>query len=309
VLVSDLAGRIRRLHSAGALTLPFPGRGRTAERHLALMNLGRTDLSAARLAEAHTDAIAILAEHDRGPQVGGIYGVWASDGPQSRLTAVPEGSGWCISGIKQYCSGAGLIDAALVTAHCRQGVRLFEMPLSVPGISMLESQWVSPGFADTATGPVRFDEVRVPLAAAVGGPGWYLDRPGFWHGAMGPAACWAGGALGLIDAAISLNRKDPHSRAQAGALMAIAWGLEAVVVKAGEEIDEDPADRYRAGKRALKVRHLVERWCTEVLDRFGQATGPQLLAHDLHVVRQHAALALYIRQCHGARDLEFLATS
>jgi hypothetical protein len=84
----------------------------------------------------------------------------------------------------------------------------------------------------------------------------------------------------------------------------MAWGFEAILVKAGAEIDLDAADGHRARARALKVRHLIERWCTEVMDRFGQATGPQLLAYDPHVVRQHAALALYIRQCHGARDLE-----
>jgi len=56
--------------------------------------------------------------------------------------------------------------------------------------------------------------------------------------------------------------------------------------------------------RALKVRHLIERACTEVLDRFGRATGPQLLAYDAHVARQHVALTLYIRQCHAERDLE-----
>jgi hypothetical protein len=33
------------------------------------------------------------------------------------------------------------------------------------------------------------------------------------------------------------------------------------------------------------------------------ATGPHLLAHDAHVIRQHQALTLYIRQCHGERDL------
>jgi alkylation response protein AidB-like acyl-CoA dehydrogenase len=306
--VNDLLGRIRQLHSDGTLMLPPPGAGHTAARHLALLNLGRTDLSAARLAEAHTDALAILAEHGRRPQIEGIYGVWASDGPHSRLNAVRNDGGWSISGVKQYCSGAGIIDAALLTAHSAEGVLLFEVPLSVPAVSILDSPWVSPAFADTATGPVRFDDVTVPLTGAVGGPGWYLERPGFWHGAIGPAACWAGGAVSLIDAAIALKRTDPHSRAQSGALMAIAWGLEAILVKAGEEIDEHVTDRDGARMRALKVRHLIERWCTEVLDRFGQATGPQLLAHDLHVVQQHAALALYIRQCHGARDLELLAT-
>lgn len=307
--MSDLAARIRQLRSEGALNLPFPGAGRTADRHLALMKLGRTDLSIARLAEAHTDAIAILAEFGHAPRIDGIYGVWASDGPRSRLAARRTADGWTITGTKQFCSGAGILDAALVTAHSAEGLLLFDMPLKDRGVSILESQWVSSALADTATGPVRFDEVSVPHTAAIGTPGWYLERPGFWHGAIGPAACWAGGALALIDAASALGRTDPHSLAQVGALMAMAWGLEAVLVKAGVEIDKDATHNERARKRALKVRHLIERWCTEAMDRFGQATGPLLLAHDVHVVRQHAALAVYIRQCHGAKDLEFLAAS
>ena len=42
----------------------------------------------------------------------------------------------------------------------------------------------------------------------------------------------------------------------------------------------------------------------DVLDRFGRATGPQLLAFDGGIARRHAELALYIRQCHAERDLE-----
>jgi hypothetical protein len=70
------------------------------------------------------------------------------------------------------------------------------------------------------------------------------------------------------------------------------------VAKARAE-DKTGAERTRG----LKVRHLIERACTEVLDRFARATGPHLLAYDAQIVRQHQALALYIRQCHGERDL------
>jgi hypothetical protein len=42
--------------------LPLPGAGNTAERHSRLMQIGREDLSLAKLAEAHWDAVAILAE-------------------------------------------------------------------------------------------------------------------------------------------------------------------------------------------------------------------------------------------------------
>jgi hypothetical protein len=89
-----------------------------------------------------------------------------------------------------------------------------------------------------------------------------------------------------------------------GALQASAWGLQAILGQAGREIDADPQDSSGTARaRGLMVRHLIERVCAEVLDRFARATGPHLLAYDPYIVRQHQALALYIRQCHGERDL------
>jgi hypothetical protein len=307
--MSELGARLRALQERGALNLPLPGAGHTCERHRALVGFGRDDLSAARLVEAHTDALAILAEAARGSSGAALYGVWASDGPQSRLiaTALPDGS-WQLDGAKQYCSGARIVSDALVTAHGAEGILLFEVPLNCPGITVLPTTWVTPALADTVTAPVSFDRVRLPAAALVGDTNWYLDRPGFWHGAIGPAACWAGGALSLVDAAVATQRPDPHSRAHFGALEAVAWGLDAVLCESGQQIDRDPTDeRHEARKRALKVRHLIERWCTEVMDRMGRATGPQLLAFDDRVVRQYGALTVYVRQSHAERDLAAIA--
>jgi alkylation response protein AidB-like acyl-CoA dehydrogenase len=271
-----------------------------------LAEWGRQDLSLARIAEAHTDAIAILREARAEPKLSAIYGVWASDGPHSQVTAkMLEGGDVRVCGTKQYCSGSSIVDAALVTAHSDHGLLLIDLSLDTHGVILGPSKWSNAGFADTATTPVDFNDVLVPHESMIGGPGWYLARPGFWHGAIGPAACWAGGAISLVEAATRLRRKDPHSRAQLGALQSIQWGLEAVLAQAGAAIDADPADRNNEARvRALKVRHLIERWCTEVADRFGRATGPQLLAFDETVARQYAALSLYIRQCHAERDLE-----
>jgi alkylation response protein AidB-like acyl-CoA dehydrogenase len=303
--VSDLKSRLDDLRARRELTPPLPGRGETPLRHRALAEWGRKDLSMARIVEAHADATAILSEAGREPHAQWIYGVWASDGPQSRLLATRDNGCWRIEGIKQYCSGSSLLDAALVTAHAAEGLLLFNIRLNSPGVSMCRSNWANSAFADTATTGVAFRSVRVDESALIGEPGSYLSRPGFWHGAIGPAACWAGGAISLVDAANRLNRKDAHSRAQLGALQSIQWGLDAILAQAGRQIDEDPGDAGgEARTRALKVRQLIERWCTEILDRFGRATGPQLLAFDDVVARQYAALGLYIRQCHAERDLE-----
>jgi alkylation response protein AidB-like acyl-CoA dehydrogenase len=302
MLEDDLAS----LRAADELRLPFPGRGETPHRHRALLRWGRKDLSLARIAEAHTDALAILAEAGRVAQPGKLYGVWASDSPRSRLRAERlSDHNWRLEGTKQFCSGATFLDAALVTAQYESEVMLFDVDLDDPDIQVQPSQWKSAALADTATVAVAFAGLEIAAAKQVGGPDWYLQRSGFWHGAIGPAACWAGGALSLIEAATALGRKDPHSRAQVGALQSLGWGLRAVLEQSGREIDADPQDRAQEARvRALKVRHLVERACTEVLDRFGRATGPQLLAHDEQVARQFGALTLYIRQCHAERDLE-----
>ena len=69
------------------------------------------------------------------------------------------------------------------------------------GITPQPSGWKSSAMADTETVAVDFNDVRVAESRVIGGPNWYLSRPGFWHGAIGPAACWAGGAVSLIEAA------------------------------------------------------------------------------------------------------------
>jgi alkylation response protein AidB-like acyl-CoA dehydrogenase len=233
--------------------------------------------------------------------------VWASEGPASLVRAESVGGGrWHLFGTKQYCSGAPFLDAALVTAHAGDSILLFDVPLAA-GVRVEPSTWRTPALAEAATVPVAFD-LTLPEAAVVGPPGWYLSRPGFWHGAIGPAACWAGGALSLIDAVRSLDRQGSHARAQLGAMEALAWNLETILDQAAREIDQDPADSaHGAMRRALICRHLIERQAVEVMDRFGRASGPQLLAFDEFAARQYASLTIYIRQCHAEKDDEAIA--
>jgi hypothetical protein len=61
------------------------------------------DLSFARIAEAHIDALAILAESGLKPRRGALYGVWASDAPPSRVTCERFAGGeWRVEGTKQF---------------------------------------------------------------------------------------------------------------------------------------------------------------------------------------------------------------
>jgi alkylation response protein AidB-like acyl-CoA dehydrogenase len=302
---------LRELLSRGDLALPDPGAGATAQRLLTLFELARTHpVAVARLAEAHTDAVAILHEAGRRPEPGSLYGVWASAGPDdTHLTAGVDASpaGGRVSGIKPFASGLGVVDRALVTAtDGRSGLLtsvLLDVPVRTPSIRCDLDRWVTDALRDSATGAAEFLDVPVADGDIVGRAGWYLDRVGFWHGACAPAACWAGAVAGLLDAAEARVDDDPHRRAHLGAMRCTVWAMRALVSTAGDEIDRWPDEAERAQARAIAVRSTIERLATDVLDRFGRAFGPRPFTSDADVSQRWADSHLYLRQHHGERDL------
>jgi alkylation response protein AidB-like acyl-CoA dehydrogenase len=300
---------IAELRSLSESEMPLPGKGRTAERHMRLMEIGRRDLSLARLAEAHFDAVAILAEAGRGAVRGATYGVWASEIPGKALELAKAPGGYLVNGTKMFCSGAGLIDRALVTVTQPEH-RLVEVDLrgQADTITVDATEWKTPAFREIQTATVTFHGTRISGEDLIGEVGWYLDRPGFWHGACGPASCWAGGAEGLVEYAVEQGRKDPHTKAHVAAMAADVWAMQSYLATAGIEIDSDPGNKVRAGMRALMVRHLVEQGCSDVLRRFGRAYGPYPLAMKQETSQRYLELDLYLRQSHAERDLEALGT-
>ena len=230
-------------------------------------------------------------------------GVWAADPPDARVQARRRsGSAWSLSGTKRYCSGAGSLDGALVTAAAPDGPRLFVVDLHQPGVHPVPGTWPAVGMAGSDSRSVELDDVP---GEAVGGTGWYTARPGFWHGSVGVAACWFGGALGaarLLEARAA--GLDGHGLAHLGAVTASITGMRLALDWAATAIDADPLDESRGGRRrALVVRALVEAGCTEVLDRVGRATGSGAMAFDPAHARRVADLPVYLRQSHAEADL------
>jgi hypothetical protein len=297
----------QRLAEIRQESLPLPGKGDTARRHRRLMEVGREDLSFAKLAEAHWDALAILAEAGRLPSPGALYAVWASEIPREALRLEPIESGYSIAGTKTFCSGVNVVDRALITVGVPYSC-LVEIDLHTQSetVEVDTSIWKTNAFQMTNTGSITFHGFRVPKDAVIGDQRWYLDRSGFWHGACGPAACWAGGAAGLLDFALRSKRDDPHTLAHIAAIHANVWAMEQYLEAAAQEIDSTPADREAAMMRALQVRHLVEQACTDTLRRFARTFGPYPLSMDAETSRRYQEIDVYLRQSHAERDLETL---
>lgn len=292
---------------AGGWSPPLPGRGRTAERWRAFADLGAADLPLARLAEGHADAVAVLAElGGPAPAPGQRLGVWAADPPRARVTARRVDGGWRLDGRKAWCSGARCLTSALVTAHADDGRRLFLVDLAAAGIAVDPSVWAGPGMRASDTADVVLDGVP---ALPVGSPEAYLERPGFWHGGIGVAAVWAGGARRLRDRVVSAaasRAPDVLSALAAGTVDVALTAAESALEAAAAQVDADPADPAAARLRALRVRAVVARAAEEVLAAAGHALGAGPLAHDAEHAAHVADLTVYLRQHHAERDVAAL---
>lgn len=305
------AGRALDLARALGGSVARPGAGRTRELFETLATLAAADLTAARVVEAHLDALAILdqakiAPADLFPGAAAgepTWGVFAAEAAGARLVATGAGGAWRLDGTKPWCSLAGSLTHALVTAKTSgPHRRLFAVHLGDPGVAVPDAGWVGHGLAGVPSGPVDF---RGVAAVPVGDDEWYLRRPGFAWGAVGVAACWWGGAIGLARGVYeAAGRREPDQIALAhlGALDLMLGAVGDSLAAAATRIDAGAATGPSGAILAARVRALAARTVDEVIERVGHALGPAPLAFDARHARRVSDLQLYVRQHHAERD-------
>lgn len=297
-----------------ALVTPVPGSGSTAERWSVMATVAALDITAARVFEPHADALAILAEAQVEPQslsdIGvtedSTWGVFAAEGKGLAVQATQTGNGWTLTGTKPWCSLAGRLTHALITAHTAPGQRrLFAVSLRSGSVRCHPDSWIARGLPDVTSAPI--DLVDAP-AVPIGADNWYLERPGFHWGGIGVAACWWGGAVGLARRLVAQLREepavDPLAALQLGAIDLQLNAARNTLEAAASAVDTATADAVLAERTRSQVALAVE----EVLHRMDHALGPTPLAFDEWYAAQHAGLSLYVRQHHGEKDLVRLGT-
>ncbi|MBM9462434.1 acyl-CoA dehydrogenase [Aeromicrobium sp. YIM 150415] len=281
--------------------VPPPGAGRTILRWEFLAQLGRADLVLARAVEPHLDALAILSEAGIAAEPGS-WAVWAAEGPGMRLAA-ERGEQWTLTGGKPWCSLAGDVDHALVTAWVDDSRRaLFAVDLASTGVEIDSSAWSPLGLEPIVTSTVRCDGVAVK---PVGDPEWYLRRPGFAWGGIGVAAIWLGAATAVADQVLAVmahRDADTLGWSLVGAIDAALWPAQRAMASAAATIDAHPDDPETSRLLAARVRQATATAAETVLTTAGHALGPGPLTTDERLVNRVRDLQLYLRQHHAERD-------
>ncbi|BFG76480.1 acyl-CoA dehydrogenase family protein [Paraburkholderia terrae] len=295
------AATLDALRARGMDWLPLPGRGETATRWRGLAAVAACDLSLVKLYEAHTDALAILAELGRTELADdGSWAVWAAEPPNAKLIAhAATGNALTLEGTKPWCSGAPHVTHALVTAWRGDEPVLAAVELSQPAIGIDPGGWQAVGMRATGTSSVRFDGAR---AVQVGNARAYLSRPGFWHGGAGIAACWYGCAAALASILRDSVKRhdDPHACAHLGAADAELSAVAALLRESAAWIDGHPRDD--AQQCALRVRVAVEQAAEQVMQHVSRALGAAPFCTDPWFARAIADLPVFLRQSHAERD-------
>ncbi|WP_244438999.1 acyl-CoA dehydrogenase family protein [Paraburkholderia dilworthii] len=310
--LASLGATLREMVMLGydrAPVLPLPGHGQTLKRWRALAAVAACDLGLVKLFEAHTDALAILAElQGPSPTAGSCWGVWAAEPPgapvqASRVGTESDSGQLQLSGTKAWCSGAPVVSHALLTSWLDDQPVLVAITMNQPGISIDTSKWQAVGMQVTASADVTFD--RTP-ATLVGAAHAYVRRAGFWHGGAGVAACWYGAAaeIGRALRNACSQRADAHRLAHLGAVDVSLQSAAAVLRETATYIDTNP--QANAQRQALRARLAVEEAAGAVMVHATRALGAGPLCRDARFARALADLPVFVRQSHAERDLAAL---
>lgn len=269
-----------------------------------LFQLGQTNLSMARLAEGHVDAVQIVARYGTDIQRwhlgealtdGALLGVW--NAPHRELPLrVREGE---LCGAKSYASGAGTITHALVTAEAggaSSQLILLDLERQIPKLD--RKFWCPIGMKPTATFQVSWDRIAVEPTQLVGEAGAYEREPWFSAGALRFVAVQAGAITAIVQETVRhLEERDrtsnPFQQERLAKMLILQRSVTASLEKASDRVDGDVGELLA---EVALARCTAYRFGDEVLKLAQQSVGLQGLMENHPLSEKLTDLMVYLRQ-------------
>jgi len=231
-----------------------------------------------RVASAEVLAALALTEPEAGSDLKAI-----------KTELVADGDGYLLSGNKSFISNAGFSAYFLVFAYEGSEFTMMLVPADAPGVSVRPSPEL---IAPHALGEVRFDKVRLPASARLGGAGQGLLLVLATLGVFRVSV--AGAAVGLAQAALEEAVRHTRTRIQFGRPLARLGPVAQMLADCWTEVEMARLLTYRAAHMAIddpaaSLHHssmaklaasemasrVVDR-CVQVMGRFGLIRGSKI---------------------------------
>ena len=302
------------LASAAADARGVPIGGRHEELEL-LRAAGYRDLSFGRLFEGHGNALSLVARCGSAAQRGGaardaaaghLFGVWNTQSDDGVRIIAEDLAGVRLTGRKTFCSGAGTVTRALITAARDDGAsQMILVPMDRIDAAIDRSFWEPLGMERSDSFAVSFDGVRVERHALVGDAGDYERQPWFGAGAARFVAVQAGGIARLVDelAAFAARRhvEDAVQLTRIGECVVATRTAGQWVRACADAWAAFDREANAAAERELSVtvdaaRAAVERAALDVLERVERAVGARGLLASEPFAALVRDLRMYLRQ-------------
>ena len=197
-----------------------------------------------------------------------------SDASALRTTAVKEGDGYVINGVKQFITSGQNGDVAIVIAVTdkgagKKGMSAFFVPTSAPGyvVARLEDKL---GQHSSDTAQINFDNCRIPVENLIGaeGEGYKIALSALEGGRIGIAAQSVGMARSALDVAIAYAKDRQSFGTAIFNHQAVGFRLAecATRLEAARQLIWHAASLRDAGRPCLKEAAMAKLFASETAE-------------------------------------------
>lgn len=313
------------LKKSGLLTIVLPGHeldfanGNTAALLALLKDVGRSNGAIGRIYESHINSLYLIHLYANEPQRKNwyyevernrkLFGVWNTDSTIG-ISFVMTDHQVNVNGAKSFCSGADLIDYALIGGITNYPSESSDWQMVIVPMNYIEEQkidrksWNPMGMKASVSYTIDFSGIILKSDTLLGRPGDYLKSPYFLGGSMRFASVQLGMAEAIynktMDFLRSVNRlDDPFQKMRIGKMAIAIHSGQLWIKDAGINFDEwkhIPKFYERLIACANMTRLTIEAVCMEVLELSAHCVGAKGLMGPGDLERWHRDLTYYLRQ-------------
>ncbi|MDN3586236.1 acyl-CoA dehydrogenase family protein [Pedobacter aquatilis] len=320
----EIRESIKTLAKAGLLSIVLPGApldfnlGNTKALLQILKDVGKANLSVGRIFEGHINALHLIHLYANQDQKriwfeevrtkNFLFAVWntqESDG----IHFIPTGQGFELRGSKSFCSGAGVVNRAIVTGNIdtqeRNGWQMAVLPMANLNQHKIDkNSWQPLGMKASCSYKVDFSAYPVSAEDLLSSPGIYLKQPYFSAGAIRFAAVQLGGAEAIAADTLSFLKNlsrtaDPIQRLRLSSISTQLISGRLWISRAGEEFDKLHGQSEHGAALvtlANMARVMVEEICLLIIQDSNKCVGARGLMRPGSLERLHRDLTFYLRQ-------------